>query len=94
MCLLASVIALSTATRQPCLQVPSGPWHTYKVGHMTEAEHQASSVSDTADSDKCVGAKASVAHVPAWHVIYEETLPLALPIAIQKHHFRSPPLLQ
>ena len=89
--LLAGVVGLSTATRMPCLQVCSGPWHVYKASHMTESEEQSSSVTERAES-----AEADVVEPearPPRYIPHEETLPLALPLTVQKHHFRSPPFL-
>jgi hypothetical protein len=90
--LLVGVIALSTASRQPCLRACSGPWHTYKAGHMTEPEQQEVSATDAAESPQVVVAETKA--LPPRYVPHEETLPIALPLTVQKHHFRSPPFLQ
>ena len=92
MFLLVGVVALSTATRRPCLQVSSGPWHTYKAGHMTESEQLESSVINAAESDEVVGAEPKAS--PRRYVPHEETLPVTLPITFSRHHFRSPPVLE
>jgi hypothetical protein len=89
--LLVGVVALSTATRRPCLQVSSGPWHTYKAGHMTESEQHESSVANAAESAETVVAETKAPR--PCYVPHEETLPVTLPITFQKHHFRSPPVL-
>jgi hypothetical protein len=36
--LLLTIVALSTATRRPCLQVRSATWHTFKASHMTASK--------------------------------------------------------
>jgi hypothetical protein len=89
MVLLVGVVALSTATRRPCLQACSGPWHTYKAGHMTESGHQEISVTQAAESAEV--AVAETKDSPSRYVPQEETLPIPLPLTLQKHHFRSPP---
>jgi len=89
--LLVGVVALSTATRRPCLQACSGPWHTYKASHMTESEQQEISVTNAAESAEVVVAETNAS--PSRYVPHEETLPETLPITSQKHHFRSPPVL-
>ena len=91
MFLLVGVVALSTATRRPCLQACSGPWHTYKASHMTESKQLESSVTNAAESAEVVVAETKTS--PPRYVPHEETLPLPLPITFQKHHFRSPPVL-
>jgi len=91
MFLLVGVVALSTATRRPCLQAYSGPWHTYKAAHMTESEQQESSVTNAAESAEVVVAEPKAS--PPRYVPRQETLPLPLPITFQIHHFRSPPVL-
>jgi hypothetical protein len=91
MFLLVSVVALSTASRRPCLQACTGPWHTYKASHMTESEQQESSVTHAAESAEVVVAETKAS--PPRYVPRQETLPLPLPITLQKHHFRSPPVL-
>jgi hypothetical protein len=92
MFLLVGVVALSTATRQPCVRACAGPWHTYKAGRMTEPEQQESAVTKAAEpaEDTSVETKAS----PPLYAPDEETLPIALSLTTQKHHFRSPPFLQ
>jgi hypothetical protein len=91
MFLLVGVVALSTATRRPCLQAASGAWHTYKAGHMSESEQHESSVTNAAESAEVVVAETKAS--PPRYVPREETLPVTLPITFQKHHFRSPPVL-
>jgi hypothetical protein len=92
MFLLVGVVALSTATRRPCLRVCSGSWHTYKAGHFTQSEQHESSVANEAESAEVVVAETKAS--PPSYVPCEETLPIALALTVQKHHFRSPPFLQ
>jgi hypothetical protein len=92
MFLLVGVVALSTATRRPCLQACSGPWHTYKASHMTESDKHESSVTIAAQSAKVVVAEDKAS--PPRDVPHQETFPLPLPITFQEHHFRSPPVLE
>ncbi len=91
MLLLVGVVGLSIATRRPCLHVRSGPWHTSKAGHMNESAQHESAVTKPAETadDVAVEVKASRAR----YVPHEEILPIALPLTIQRHHFRSPPVL-
>jgi len=92
MFLLLGVVALSTASRRPCLQVSSGPWHTYKASHMSESEQHESSVANSAESAEFVVAEIKAS--PPRYVPHEETLPVTLPITFQKHRLRSPPVLE
>jgi hypothetical protein len=89
--LLIGVVSLSTATRMPCLQAASGPWHTYKAGHMTESEQQERSVIHAVDPVEVVVAKTKAS--PPRYIPRQETLSLPLPIILQTHHVRSPPVL-
>jgi hypothetical protein len=91
MFLLVGVVALSTASRRPCFQVCSGPWHTYKASHMSESEQHESSVTNAAESAEVVVGKTKAS--PPRYVPREETLPVTLPITFSRHHFRSPPVL-
>jgi len=92
MFLLVGVAALSTATRRPCLQACSGPWHTYKASHMSESEQHESSVANAVESAEVVVAKTKAS--PPRYVPHEEALPVPLPITFSRHHFRSPPVLE
>jgi hypothetical protein len=92
MFLLVGVVALSAATRQPRLRACSGPWHTYKAGHMTQPERHEISVTKAAEPAQLVVAETKA--LGPRYVPDEETLPIALPLTVQKHHFRSPPFLQ
>ncbi len=90
--LLAGVVALSIATRRPCFPVRSGPWHTSKAGRMTQSEQHEGAVTKTAETADDVAAE--VRAVPPSYVPHEEMLPIALPLSLQRQHFRSPPVLQ
>jgi hypothetical protein len=92
MFLLVGVVALSAATRQPRLRACSGPWHTYKAGHMTEPEQHDICVTNSAESAEIVVAETEASRPR--YVPDEEMLPIALPLTVQKHLFRSPPFLQ
>jgi hypothetical protein len=92
MFLLVGVVALSTATRRPWLQACSGPWHTYKASHMSESERHESSVANAAEAAEVVVTKTKAS--PPRYVPHEEALPVPLPITLQRHHFRSPPVLE
>ena len=89
--LLIGVVSLSTATRMPCLQAASGPWHTYKAGRMTESEQQERSVIHAVESVEVVVAKTKAS--PPRDFPHQETVSLPIPITLQAHHFRSPPAL-
>jgi hypothetical protein len=90
--LLVGVVALSTASRQPCLRACSGPWHTYKASRMTEPDPLEMPVAKAAESAEIVVAETKA--LPPRYVPHEETLPITLPLTVQKRHFRSPPFLQ
>ena len=89
---LVGMIALSSATRRPCLQACSGPWHTYKASHMTELEPAEMPVAQSSESTQIVVAETKTSR--SRYIPDEEMLPVALPLTLQKHHFRSPPSLQ
>jgi hypothetical protein len=92
MFLLVGVGALSGATRRPCLQACSGPWHICKAGRMAEPQPLAMPITNATESAEVV-----VAEPEALHPRYaprEEALLVALPVTFQKHHFRSPPPVQ
>lgn len=86
------VVALSTATRRPCLQAPGGSWHTYKTGHMAESEQHEISVTQASETAKDVAATTEDS-APRYFFL-EESLPTAFPLIAQTRHFRSPPFLQ
>jgi hypothetical protein len=93
--LLVGVVALSTATRRPGLQVSTGPWHTWKAGLMTKAEGQeACKLRVTAAALTLQAApQESPAPAPSIYLPHEETIPPALPLIAQIRHFRAPPTL-
>ena len=90
--LLVGVVVLSVATRQPRLRACTGPWHTYKAGHLIQSEQWQISAPEAAESAEHVVAENKTLLPP--DLPHEETLPSALPLTFQKHHFRSPPFLQ
>ena len=92
MLLLTWVVALSMATRRPCLQARTGAWHTYKAGHMTESERREVSAAEAAESTE--DAVAETKDTPQRYVPHKEKLPVALLLTYQRNHFRSPPILQ
>jgi len=93
--LLAGVVVLSTATRKPCLQVCSGPWHIWKAGHMAKSEGQEAGklrVSSEAQTPQ-VAPEESPPLPPSIYLPHEETLPPVSSIVVQIRHFRAPPSL-
>jgi len=90
--LLVGVVALSMATRRPCLQARTGAWHTYKAGRMTESEQRETSATEAAESTE--DSVAETKDSPERCVPREEKLPVALLLTFQRNHFRSPPVLQ
>lgn len=91
MLLLVGVVGLSIGTRRPCLHVRSGPWHTSKAGRMNESAPHESAVSKAAETTDDVVAEVNATR-PSYFP-HEEILPGALPLTLQRHHFRSPPFL-
>ena len=90
--LLVGVVALSTATRRPCLQVHSGPWHTYKVGHMTPSRGpETSEARPTTVAESRPEIPASTQSVSSFRVSREESIPPTLGIVVQRQHLRAPP---
>ena len=89
--LLVGVAALSVATRQPYPEAGKGAWHISKVGHMIEAEGHESCVTRTAEWTDDVEAQTGPS--PETYVAHKELLPDALALIVQKHHFRSLPVL-
>ena len=89
--LLVGVVALSMATRRPCLQARTGAWHTYKAGHMTESEQRENSATEAAESTEEDAAETKDSHQR--YAPREEKLPIALLLTFQRNHFRSPPVL-
>jgi hypothetical protein len=93
--LLAGVVVLSAATRRPCLKVSTGPWHTWKAGHMTKAEGQEACKlrANTELSALQAAPQGSPAPAPSIYLPHDETIPPALPLIAQIRHFRAPPTL-
>lgn len=92
--LLAGVIALSTATRRPCLQVHSGTWHIYKVGHMNPSKgHETSKARPTNVAESRPEIPPSAQTVSSFQVSREEAIPPALAIVVQRQRLRAPPTL-
>lgn len=92
--LLLGVVSLSTATRRPCLQVLSRPWHIYKVGHMTPSRgHETSKARPTTVAESRLETPASAQTVSSFQVSREEAIPPALAIVVQRQRLRAPPSL-
>jgi len=89
MILLAGVISLSTGTRQPFLRAPSGAWHTYKAGHMTESVQQDSG--EVAGRAEILPAQTAAAPPQNRYIPCAEALPATLVQVVHRPHFRSPP---
>jgi hypothetical protein len=91
--LMVGVTVLSTGTRQPCLRAPSGPWHTYKAGHMAESAQQDSSTAGEAVAPaEIVLAETEAAPPRHRYTPCDEALPATLTLVVHRPHFRSPPL--
>ncbi|MFZ0963591.1 MAG: hypothetical protein WAO35_22235 [Terriglobia bacterium] len=93
--LLAGVVILSTATREPCLQASSAPWHLWKAGHMTESEGQETCklrVTAEAQTPQTTSTN-SLITLPLIYFSREETIPPVNSIVARIRHFRSPPTL-
>jgi hypothetical protein len=93
--LLAGVVVLSAATRKPCLQVCTGPWHLCKAGHMTESDGQETcKLRATAEAQTPQTAvEEAPAPTPSIDLLREETISPANSIVVQIRHFRAPPTL-
>lgn len=91
--LLAVIVALSTASRQPCLEVSSAPWHTWKAGYMTRMEW------DDTTSQACpIAYSKTPGEAPRVSLLvlslndpYEVILPPQSSILVQSRHLRAPP---
>lgn len=90
--LVLALVALSMATRRPCLQARTGPWHTWKAGHMSQSQQREISATEAAESTE--DAVAETKDPPQRYVPHEDKLPIALLLTFQRNHFRSPPVLQ
>jgi hypothetical protein len=93
--LLVGVVALSTATRKPCLQVSTAAWHVWKSGYMTKSKRlEAYTLSIAADAHVTRTApEEAVLPAPSIYTPHEETIPPAIPLIAQIRHFRAPPSL-
>jgi hypothetical protein len=93
--LLAGVVVLSTATRKPCLQVSTAPWHLWKAGYMTKSEGQNTCKERVTAEAQTLQAtpQESPALPPSRYFQHAETIPPANSIIVQIRNFRSPPAL-
>ena len=93
--LLAGVVALSSATRRPCLQVSTSPWHLWKAGYMEVSEGQVRpavrTVTQALPRDSFPTVLRGASNRP--YVLSEPALPYLLALALQIRPFRSPPSL-
>ena len=90
--LLAGVVVLSAATRRPCLHVHSGPWHTFKAGHMAAPElHKLGQVRTMGQAQVCTGLAVASPLRVSISLPHQEAIPPALSIVDQIYRFRSPP---
>jgi len=92
--LLAVVVVLSAATRRPCLHAQSGPWHTFKAGHMAAPEvHKSCKLQLRTDAHVGEQIPAEAPLAVATYLPHVDAAPSALSIVDQIYRFRSPPLL-
>jgi hypothetical protein len=93
--LLAGVVVLSTATRRPCLQVSSAPWHLWQSGRMTKPESvEICKLRVTAQAHALQAvAQELPAPPPTLCIPDEEAIPPAIPLIAQIRNFRAPPPL-
>jgi len=93
--LLAGVVILSAATREPCLRARTGPWHTWKSGHMVKPDGQEASklrvaVEAHSSHARPIESPALVLSIP---FPPEEAISPANSIILQVRHLRAPPAL-
>src|SRR5690349_10831270 len=91
--LLAGLVLLSAATRQPCLRVNSASWHVFKSGYMDKSEGPATCklrVSVEAHAPRALP-EDSPAPAPWIHCFPSESVPPANTVVVRLRHFRSPP---
>lgn len=93
--LLAVVVSLSSATRQPCLHVCSGAWRVSKAGRMTKPETQEVCNQRVAAEARTPAAALEITLPPhpSATVWINEDVPPAIPIVAQTRRFRAPPIL-
>jgi len=91
--LLAGVVVLSAATRRPCLQASTAPWHLFKAGHMTKSEGvEIRTLRLAAEAQTPpIAREDSPAPAPPARFPHEESIPPANSIVVQLRHFRAPP---
>ena len=95
--LLAGVVVLSTATRKPCLQVSTAPWHLCKAGHMTMSGGEGTSkllVMAAAETPQTAPEETLTLIPPrSVYLPLDNSIPPAISIVVQIRHFRAPPSL-
>lgn len=92
--LLLAVVALSSATRQPCLQPCSGGWHTFKAGYMTESHGQdVCAPKAIAERETALAVPLAPASTPSRRLREEDQVFPRLSRDFQVPSFRSPPVL-
>lgn len=92
--LLVGVVVLSAATRRPCFHVHSGPWHTFKAGHMAAPKvHKACKLELRLDAPVRAQVPAESSATVSTYLPHQEAIPPTLSIGVQIHGFRSPPPL-
>ena len=91
--LLAGVVVLSAATREPCLQVSTAPWHLWKAGHITKSEGQEINKQRvTAQAQAPQVARPELpAAPPRIYLPQVETIPITLSLVDQIRNFKAPP---
>ena len=90
--MLALVVSLSAATRQPCLRACSAPWRVWKAGHMTEPDTRAAGaprVTVQAESPQ-VALEPAPAR-PVYSLRQERSLPPTISLVLPIRHLRAPP---
>jgi hypothetical protein len=93
--LLAGVVVLSTASRKPCLQTSTAPWHLWKAGHMSLSEGQEICklrVFAAAQKPQ-FAADEALLPPPSIYLPLDESIPPDNSIVLQIRHFRAPPTL-
>ena len=93
--LLAGVLILSAATREPCLHARTGPWHTWKSGHMVKSDGP--EVSKLRVAVEALSPHARMVESPALALpisfAQEEVVFPASSAILQVPHLRAPPAL-
>lgn len=86
--IVVGVVALSTAARGPYHSQSSATWHISKASRMSPSASRHSTRVQKTETRTREAVKPMVA--ARWP---EETPRRTIPVAIQVHHFRSPPVL-